>query len=612
MSKNYRHYKDFHERTLNVLVDARAEAWPDLPATCHHEAGAWKTTTWSELGELIHSLALGLRKLGLRPNEAVCIIADTCRDWMVTDLAIIAAGGVTVGAYTTITARQTQYIIEHCEARFVVVQNRTLLEKLLQVRQELPGVEHIVLMDPEGVDRSLPGFHAWQDVLALGRQEGPKSLEALLEEHREEEDGRVVTYIYTSGTTGPPKGAMLTHANFLFAMHFYGSVLPVDTGEAGMSFLPLAHALQRVLDYLILYVGATVHYARDLTTVREDLQSVRPTAMGSVPRIFEKIYAGVQKQAAEKGPAAQRLFRWSVKVGRRTSRCWQRNQRPDPLLFLQYQIAHRLVLRRIKDAMGGRIRVIGTGGAPISTEIQEFFHACGILILEAWGMTETTALGTLTRPDAYKFGTVGRPAQGVQVRLDDDGEILIKGPCVFAGYFKDPAKTAESFVDGWLRTGDVGMFDEDGYLKITDRKKDLIITAYGKNISPQNIENALKTSRYISQAMVYGDRQKYLVALLTLDPEEVPAWASQEGLSRTAPEELADDPRLRALMQSELDRINREMATFENVRKFDVLPRDFTIDQGELTPTLKVKRKVVKEKYAERIRNIYGKDWMTD
>jgi len=433
MAKNHKHYKDFHERTLNELVDMRAEAWPDTPATCHHEAGTWKTTTWAELGELIHSFSLGLRKLGLRENEAVCIIADTCRDWMVTDLAIISAGGITVGAYTTITAQQTQYIIEHCEARFVVVQNRSQLDKLLQVRDELPAVERIILMDPEGVDRNLPGFHSWQDILGMGRQEGPKSLETLLEEHRAEKDDRIVTYIYTSGTTGPPKGAMLTHANFIFAMRFYGSVLPVDTGESGMSFLPLAHALQRVLDYLILYVGATIYYARDLTTVREDLQSANPTAMGSVPRIFEKIYAGVQKQAAEKGPAAQRLFRWSVDVGRRMSQCWQQDKRPSLPLLLQYQVANRLVLSKIKQALGGKIRVIGSGGAPISSEIQEFFHACGILILEAWGMTETTALGTLTRPDAYKFGTVGMPADDVQVRLDEDGEILIKGPCVFAG-----------------------------------------------------------------------------------------------------------------------------------------------------------------------------------
>jgi long-chain acyl-CoA synthetase len=493
-----------------------------------------------------------------------------------------------------------------------VVQTLTLLEKFLQVREQLPRVEILILMNPEGVDRGLPGFHAWQDVLQMGRLEDAASLQSLQKEHREEREDRVVTYIYTSGTTGPPKGAMLTHANFLSATRFYGSVLPVDTGESGMSFLPLAHALQRVLDYLILYVGATIYYARDLTTVREDLLSANPTAMGSVPRIFEKIYAGVQKQAAEKGPAAQRLFRWSVDVGRRMSRCWQRKERPGLLLTLQYQLAYRLVLSKIKRAMGGRIRVIGSGGAPISTEIQEFFHACGILILEAWGMTETTALGTLTRPDAYKFGTVGRPADGVRVRLDEDGEILIQGPCVFAGYYKDPELTAESFVDGWLRTGDVGTFDEEGFLKITDRKKDLIITGYGKNIAPQNIENALKTSRYISQAMVYGDRQKYLVALLTLDPDEGAAWASRQGIQFSDPSDLASNPRVREQIQAEVERINRELATFENVRKFELLPRDFSIEAGELTPTLKVKRKVVRQKYLERIQGIYGKDWMPE
>ncbi len=609
MPTTQRHYKEFNERTLNELVDLRTEAWPDVQATCHYEDGAWKSTSWADLGEQIQSFALGLRKMGLPKNQAVCIIADTCRDWMITDLGVISAGGVTVGVYTTITAQQTQYIIDHSEARIVVVQNRTLLDKLQEVRDELDRVETVIVMDTDGVDMTRDSLLPWQDVLRMGREADADSRESLLQEHRAEKEDRVVTYIYTSGTTGPPKGAMLTNANFLSAMRAYGNVLPVDTGESGMSFLPLAHALQRILDYLILYVGARIYYARDLTTLGEDLQTAEPSAMGSVPRIFEKIYAGVQKKASEKGPAAQKLFQWSVQVGRRMSRCWQQGRRPGPILFLQYKLANRLVLSKLKQALGGNIRVIGTGGAPISPEIQEFFHACGILILEAWGMTETTALGTLTTPEDYRFGTVGRPAEGSQVRLDEDGEILIKGPCVFIGYYKDPAKTEESFTDGWLRTGDVGEFDEDGFLRITDRKKDLIITAYGKNISPQNIENALKTSRYISQAIVYGDRQKYLVSLLTMDPEKVPAWAAAQNIAFSDLSELADDPRFLALMQKELERINRELATFENVRKFEVLPQDFSIEEGELTPTLKVKRKVVRQKYMDRIERIYGKDW---
>lgn len=612
MAKKYKHYSEFGERTLNDIIDARTEAWPDLPATCHFESGVWKNTTWAELGGLIHSFALGLRKLGLDPDHAVCIVADTCRDWMVTDLSIISAGGVTVGVYTTVTAQQSQYIIHHCEASLVVVQNKSLLEKILQVRDQLPHVKTFILMDPDGVDLNAPEFVSWQDVLQMGRDQAKEAFKDLMDEHKQEKPDRVVTYIYTSGTTGPPKGAMLTHSNFLAAMKFYGSVLPVDTGESGMSFLPLAHALQRVIDYLVLYVGATVYYARSLNTVREDIQSAKPSAMGSVPRIFEKIYAGVQKQAAEKGPAAQRLFNWSVDTGRRMSRCWQANKRPGPLLFVQYQLARLLVLSKIKQGLGGRIRVIGSGGAPISTEIQEFFHACGILILEAWGMTETTAMGTLTRPEAYKFGTVGLAAEGVQVKLDEDGEILIKGSCVFPGYYKDPEKTAEALVDGWLRTGDVGVFDEDGFLKITDRKKDLIITAYGKNIAPQNIENALKTSRYISQAMVHGDRQKYLVSLLTMDPEEIPAWAKEQGISYSDLSELAEHPKLRTLMQSEVERINRDLASFENVRKFEILPRDFSIEDGELTPTLKVKRKVVREKFKPFLLELYGNDWMNE
>lgn len=606
---NCKSFSDFSDRTLNEVVDHRTEAWPDIPATCHYENDNWVNTPWAELGELIHSFGLGLRRLGLQPGQAVSIIADTCRDWMITDLGIISAGGVTVGVYTTVTPQQTQYIVGHCESPFVVVQNHTLLEKCLQVRDQLPKVRTFILMDPKDLKLKAPEFISWHEVVQMGRGSGKGARRALLEEHREERPERVVTYIYTSGTTGPPKGAMLTNANFLAATRFYGSVFPVTFGESGMSFLPLAHALQRVLDYLILYVGAKIYYARSLNNIREDILSAKPTAMGSVPRIFEKIYAGVQKQSADKGAAAQKLFRWSVEVGRRMSRCRQQKKKPGPLLALQYRLADLLVLSKIRNALGGRVRVIGSGGAPISPEIQECFHACGILILEAWGMTETTAMGTMTRPDAYKFGTVGLPGDGVQIRLDADGEILMKGPCVFPGYFKDPEKTAESFVDGWFRTGDVGVFDEDGFLRITDRKKDLIITGYGKNISPQNIENVLKTSRYISQALVHGDRQKYLVALITLDPEEITAWAEEQGVSYKNLSELAGNPKLETLIRSEVERLNHELATFENVRKFRILPVDFSIEEGELTPTLKVKRKAVNKKYERILQELYGKDW---
>ena len=604
------HFSEFQERTLNDLVDVRAARWPNLVATTHFARGRWTETTWAELGELIHCFALGLRRLGLAMGDAVAILSETCRDWTVSDLGIISSGGVTVGVYTTLTPQQSQYIIDHSEASIVIVQNKALLEKLLLVRDQLPKVRTFVLMDPQGVGLDGKEFIAWDEVVRMGRDLGPSAREQLREEHAREDPQRVVTYVYTSGTTGPPKGAMLTHSNFLFAMRFYGKVLPVSMGEVGMSFLPLAHALQRVIDYLVFYVGARIFYARSLTTVREDIVQARPTAMGSVPRIFEKIYAGVQKQAAEKGPVAQRLFNWAVGVGREMSRCWQASRTPSLALTLKYKLAYALVLSKIKNALGGRIRIIGSGGAPISTEIQEFFHSCGILILEAWGLTETTAMGTLTRPEAYKFGTVGLPAEGVEIKTDDDGEILIKGPCVFAGYYKDPEKTKEALDGPWFRTGDVGHFDQDGFLRITDRKKDLIITGYGKNIAPQNIENALKGSRYISQALAYGDRQKYLVALLTLDQEEVSQWAKDQGLSWQTFEELAAHPKVRELIEREVAQINAHLASFENIRRFRILPKDFTIEDGELTPTLKVKRKTVNAKYLDSIKELYGPDWM--
>lgn len=600
---------DFGERTIPEIVLNRTEQWPDVVVTMHRENGDWIPTKWSEFGELTLSLASGFRELGLEPGQAVSIVAGTSRDWLVTDMATTMAGGITVGVYTTITAEQSHYIIDHAESRIVVVENKDLFNKISGILDQIPTVRNVVLIDPEGVNLDGEKVLSWMDVIERGRKQGTEGRRALVEEAGAREPGQIATYVYTSGTTGPPKAAMLNHANILAAMHFYASVFEFGDGECSISFLPLAHMLQRTIDYLVLYVGATIYYAHSVQTIREDIREASPTAMASVPRIFEKIYAGVLSRANESGTIARALFNWAIGVGRRVSALKQES-RPLPAgLTLSYAVARFLVFRKVKEAMGGRIRLCGSGGAPLSREIAEFFHACDILILEAWGMTETTAMGTLTRPDDFKFGTVGKPADGVEIRIAEDGEILMRGPNVFPGYYKEPELTAETVRDGWIHTGDIGEFDTEGYLMITDRKKDLIINSYGKNIAPQNIENTLKSSPYISQAMAFGDRQKYLVGLVTLDPEEIEKWAISNEIKFENLTDLCDHPALLVLVDTEIGRINKKLASYEGIRKFTILPGDFSIEGGELTPTLKLKRKVVIEKYQDNLKDLYGDDW---
>jgi long-chain acyl-CoA synthetase len=476
----------------------------------------------------------------------------------------------------------------------VIVENAAQLAKIEEVRGNCPDLEHVAVIDPVAGSTSIAE-------LAEDGAGADASLIDGIQASIAPDD--VATIVYTSGTTGPPKGCMLTHANLLATMDAYERQLDLSGEVVIFLFLPLAHALARVTQFVALDVGGTLAFwSGDPRRLIDDLAETRPTHVPSVPRVFEKVHTRALAKGEDGGRVTKGLFDWALKTGR-AARQAQRDGGANPLLRAQHALADRLVLRKIRALFGDRIELALTGAAPIAQEVLEFFDACGVLVLEGYGMTETCAAATLNTAEEFRFGTVGRALPGTAVRIDQDGEILLSGPNVFAGYYRNAEATAETMDGDWLRTGDLGAL-EDGYLRITGRKKDLIITSSGKNVSPANIEAALRESRWISQAVVYGDDRSYLVALLTLDVEEAPALAQAAGIPYDAAT-IHADPKVRELLQVDIDAANAQFARIEQVKRFDVLDHDLTHDAGELTPTQKVKRNVVNERYRERFEALY-------
>ena len=549
-------------------------------------ANGWVPVGWRTAAALVRDFGSGLVDLGHQKGDALAILSSTRREWLMCDLGNLAIGGITIGVYPSMTAEQTRYVVAHCEARFIVVEDIKQLSKIDAARALLPRLETLIIIDPTGTTPR-PGLLSLEDLLARGRAArhdvDARTRAILLED--------AAIFVYTSGTTGPPKGAMLTHGNLVGALRAM-SVFPMVEGDTGFSFLPLAHVLQRGVDYRGAWEGVPGSYGRSLETVAEDLALARPSVMASVPRIFEKIYAKIHEQAASSTPAKKKIFDWALGVGRQVSRLRQARQPIPPALAAQHAVARVLVFDKLRAKLGGRVRCFITGGAPISPEILEFFDAADITILEGWGMTETFAAGSINLPGDYRFGSIGKPLPGIEMKLDTDGEILIRGANVFAGYYKDDDATKAAFTpDGFFRTGDIGKIDSEGFFSIIDRKKDLIITAAGKNIAPQNIENLIKTDPRISQVMAVGDRRAYVVALISVNPE------ATAGKSETDLVRMVDD-----IVKSK----NDELASYERIKKFRILPQDLTQDSGDLTPTLKLKRKVVAEKYGNLIEEMYA------
>ncbi|HEY2386868.1 MAG TPA: long-chain fatty acid--CoA ligase [Candidatus Binatia bacterium] len=600
-------------RNLAEMFLDRAAVRAAKPCFRVKRDGAWHDTSWSDVAERIHETAAGLVDLGIEPGQKVAILSSTRPEWVEADLAIYACAGVSVPIYQSNLPHECGYILSNSESRVCFVENAKQLKKIREVQRdgfELDGsqcrveVDHILLMDgePDG-----------PDVVTLNalRERGRAARERLNERMRARlaSVGRddLATIVYTSGTTGPPKGVMQTHGNHLASVEAVGTVDLAREDEVAFLFLPLAHSFARMLEYYGLWAGTVTAFATSVDAVAQEIAEVKPHLIPSVPRIFEKIYARIIGTRDAANAVRQTLFDWAIGVGRERSLAEQERQ-PVPLLVqAQALVADTLVLSRIREVLGGRVRMMVSGGAPLAREIMEFFHAAGILIIEGYGLTETTPILTVNRPDHFKFGTVGPAIDGVTLRIAADGEILAKGPNIAQGYYKRAEATAETWdADGWFHTGDIGEVDGDGFLRITDRKKDLIKTSGGKYVAPQNIENLLKTQLHISQAVVIGDNRKYCVALITLDLDELERYARSAQIEVKEPSALVQHPKVVELIDGEVQTVNKHLASYESIKYFRILDRDFSQETGELTPSLKVKRKVVTERFRNLIDEMYS------
>jgi long-chain acyl-CoA synthetase len=588
--------------TVTALPRSAAERFPDHVAARFKRDGAWQDMSYADAAEAIEEIALGLVGLGIEPGDRVCVLSDTRLEWTLASYGISVAGAVVVPVYPTNSPSECKWVAGNSGARAVICENREQRQKIEAVRDELPELEHVITIDPDDGSRITEGV-TLEELRASGRG-GDRSE---LDRRRDASDpGDAYTIIYTSGTTGPPKGVVLTHANAMSVCQMCEQIGFVEPGETIYLYLPLAHAFALTVHLASFDQGTTiVFYGGDTKQIVAEIAETHPTYVPSVPRIFEKIYALAMSMQAQASDEEQARFKQAIKLGLEVRLRRERGDSVPAEMEAAYEQADEQLFARVRGLFGNEVRQAVTGAAPIAPEILEFFYACGVPVLEGWGMTETTAVGTVCTLDAFRFGTVGRPLPGVEVRIaEEDGEILVRGPNVFREYWRNPEATAETLIDGWLHTGDIGELDDEGFLKITGRKKDIIITAGGKNLTPANIENDLKQSRFISQAVMYGDRRPYPVALITLDPEEILPWAKQEGLPEDLPA-LAEEPRVQELVQKELDRANANYAKVEQVKKFKILDHDLSIETGELTPTLKVKRNVIYDRYADLFDSLY-------
>jgi long-chain acyl-CoA synthetase len=582
-------------KTLADLVTLAAKKHAGLVAIRHKVGDDWIDVSYEDLGNIVKEVSLGLHALGIGRHDKVAILAHTRPEWTYSDFGILCAGATTIPVYQTNSAEECQYVIDHSESQAVILEDADQLAKIREVHDQLPKLRHLITMEPVD-DADVMSF---DELREKGR---PGSDEDFERSVAQVERSDVASYIYTSGTTGPPKGCVIDHANWRDMLDMLQKEEDVLVeNEVAYLFLPLAHAFARLIEFGAIDVGATIAYwERDPQKIIPNLMEVRPTYFPSVPRIFEKIYALAAANAPDKAQLDQ-----AVKLGVKVRELQNRGEEVPADLRAAFDKADEEMYSKVRGLFGGNIKQAVTGAAPIAQEILEFFYACGVPVMEGWGMTETSTAATINRRHDFRFGSVGKPFPGVEVKIAEDGEILVKGANIFRGYYKNEDATRETIVDGWLHTGDIGRTDEDGFLYITGRKKDIIITAGGKNITPANLENWLKQNQYISQAVVYGDRRPYLTALITLDPEEMDAWANAHGIDSADPAELAKRDDIQAIVQEAVDQVNSRVGPVEQLKKFTILPHDLTQETGELTPTLKVKRNIVYQKFASQLDAMY-------
>jgi len=590
--------------TLPQLLLNTVHSFPKEDLLLYKAEGKYHPISTQQVFETIRYFSLGLKELGLSREDKLILLAENGPKWVMVDLATMSQGGITVPIYTSLTPEQILYIVDNSDAKLLVCSSPELWGKIVAIKDKLKKItKYIVFFDLRGSD-----ILTFNDVLELGKKTDEKNPNLFKEIALSITPEDIASIIYTSGTTGVPKGVMLTHRNFVSNVTTCAPLFQISEKDTVLSFLPLSHVLERMVVFCYLYKGASIAFAESVETVAENLLEIRPHIMVSVPRVFEKIYARVMDNVLESSPLKRKIFFWALKIGRKAAQ-YRLAKKPLPRgLRMRHNLAHKLVFSKILERTGGRVRFFVSGGAPLSPDIAEFFYAIGLVILEGYGLTETSPVVSVNTFDAIKFGTVGKPLPGVEVKIAEDGEILVRGPNVMKGYYKMEAETQEAFADGWFHTGDIGFLDEEGYLVITDRKKDLIVTAGGKNVAPQPIENMIKTNPYISNVVVIGDKRKFVSALVVPEFEKLEEYARFNNIPFQSRKDLVNNEEIKRFVLAEIDRATPSLASYEKIKKIVLLEREFELEKGEITPTLKVRRRIIEEKYKDLIDALYRED----
>lgn len=570
--------------------------------------GSYRAVTYQEMKERVEQLAAYFIATGFAAGERVALLAENRSEWPISDLGLISAGLVNVPIYPTLTPQQIAYILNDSSCSAVIVSTRYQLEKIQQIVKDCPALKQIVMLDTLSEVPMIEGLIQidFATVLSQGEaalRQDPAPVQQRIADAQEED---LVSIVYTSGTTGHPKGVMLSHQNFASNARAAGAAIGFDYTHTTLSFLPLSHVLERVVNYVIQYCGATVAYAESIDTLSQNMQEIQPTAFIGVPRVFEKIHARIMHTISQEKPLKRKLFQWALEIGEQVAEYRIHGQTPPPLLMGKHRLADRLVFEKIRARTGGNLRFAVSGGAPLQQELARFFFAVGIDIYEGYGLTESSPVICINRPSAVRFGSVGQAIAGVDVQIAEDGEILARGPNIMTGYFNNPQASAEVLdAEGWLHTGDIGELDSEGFLRITDRKKEIIVMSNGKNVAPQPIENLLKASPYIEQAVLVGNNQKYMAALIYPNYLALETLAREQGIPFNQDHDLARNTQIHRLLGAEIARLTETFARYEQIKKFALLEEELTQDNGCLTPTLKFKRRVINQKYAQQIADLF-------